>query len=51
MALAWVFVTRNVYPATWHLNLVKGPALFLAMAAGYALWWALSLYLIFRVEE
>jgi len=49
--LAWVFVTRNLYPATWHLNLVGGAALFLALAAGYALWWALSLYLTFSIEE
>jgi tetratricopeptide (TPR) repeat protein len=49
--LAWVFVTRNSYPATWHLNLVGGPALSLTLTAGYALWWALNLYLSFRIEE
>jgi hypothetical protein len=51
MVLAWAFFTGKLYPATWHLGLMEGPALFLAMAAGYFLWWALSLYLTFRLEE
>lgn len=51
MMLAWVFFTRNAFPATSHLRLTAGLGIILPLGGAFVLWWALSLWLAVRIEE